>query len=239
MSAATRSAVDAADLGRPVIAGLQHALAAQHLEALVVAVRRTAAGVDLREAPAARADGHRGASMSPAAPTAGSVRQLPVACTRHRVVVEDPAEDVEVVDQHVAEDAAGAPDVLDRRRAGVAAGHHQHLRLADLARVEARLQRRERRIVATLEPDEAGHARLRHRLRAVARAVEREVDRLLAEDRLARRRRAHDQVGVGVGGRGDHHRAHVRVGEDRVGAGDLCAVPAGESAAAAASTSTT
>ena len=45
-------------------------------------------------------------SMSPASAIAGSVRQLPVAYTRGRFVVEDPAEDVEVVDQHVLEDAA-------------------------------------------------------------------------------------------------------------------------------------
>jgi hypothetical protein len=50
-----------------------------------------------------------------------------------RVVVEDPAEDVEVVDQHVAEDAARALQVLDWRRARVAARDDQHLGRADLA----------------------------------------------------------------------------------------------------------
>src|ERR1700720_2881453 len=48
------------NFGRLVIAGLQHTFAAEDLEALIVAVGGAAAGVDLREAAATSANGHRG-----------------------------------------------------------------------------------------------------------------------------------------------------------------------------------
>ena len=101
------------DFGRRVVAGLQHAVAAQHLEALVVAVRRAAARVDLAEPTALRADRHRGG-----VDVAGLGDRRIDEARRVRVhglglVVEDPAKDVEVVDQHVLEDAAGALDVRE------------------------------------------------------------------------------------------------------------------------------
>ena len=78
-------------------------------------------------------------SMSPTSAIAGSVRQLPVACSVVGFVVENPAEDVEVVNQHVLEDAARMPDVLDGRRARIAARDDEHFRLADLARIDSAL----------------------------------------------------------------------------------------------------
>ena len=68
-------------------------------------------------------------SMSPASAIAGSDRQTAGRVQRVGFVVEDPAEDVEVVDQHVLEDAARTLDVFDGRRARIAARHHQHFRL--------------------------------------------------------------------------------------------------------------
>ncbi len=175
------------DFGRPVVARLQHALAAQDLEALVVTVGGAAAGVDLREPSAARADRHR-RRIDVAGRLDRRIGQAAAGRVDGRgLVVENPAEDVEVVDQHVLEDAAGDLDVIDRRRAGIAAGDDQHFRLADLAGVDARLQRGERRIVAALEADQAGHAGALHRFRGADRAREIEIDRLFAEDRLAGR----------------------------------------------------
>ena len=51
-------------------------------------------------------------------------------------------------------------------------------------------QRGERRIVAALEPYQAGDAGFRNRLRAFPSARERQVDRFFAEDRFPRRRGA-------------------------------------------------
>ena len=56
---------------------------------------------------------------------------------------------------------------------------------------------------------------------AGADALDVEVDRLLAEDRLAGAGGALDEVGVGVGRRADGDRVDVLGGEDRVDVGDL------------------
>src|SRR6266581_8760160 len=85
------------DFGRLVVACLQHAFAAQYLEALIVSVRRAAAGIDLRQAAAPRADRDRGGvDVSKACD-----RLIGEAASRRiqrlRLVFEDPAEDVEIV----------------------------------------------------------------------------------------------------------------------------------------------
>src|SRR5205823_8843977 len=61
---------------------------------------------------------------------------LPISCRvdGRGFVAQDPAENIEVVNQHVLEDAAGDLDVIHGRRAGIAAGDQEHLRLADLPR---------------------------------------------------------------------------------------------------------
>ena len=139
-------------------------------------------------------------------------------------VAEDPAKDVEVVDQHVLEDAAGDLDVIHGRRAGIAAGDQEHLRLADLPRGKPIFQRGEGGIVAALEADQAGDAGFCDTSRTVASARERQIHRFFAEDRLLRRRRALDELGVRIGGRADDHRLDARVAEDLLGAADLRAV---------------
>jgi len=202
------------DLGGAMVAGGEHAEAAEDLEPLVVAVRGAPARVDLAQPAALGADRDRGR----VGVAGGGDRRIGEAARRRvhadRLVAEDPPADIEVVDQHVLEDAARAADVLDRRRARIAAGHHQHLGLADLAGVEPALERGERRVVAALEPDHARDLGLGDRRGARARALEVEVDRLLAEDRLAGRRRAQDQVGVRIGARRDHDGIDAGVGED-------------------------
>src|SRR5450759_4231780 len=54
--------------GRLVISRLQHAFAAEDLEALIVAVGRAAAGVDLRDPASTGANDHRGGIDIPDAP---------------------------------------------------------------------------------------------------------------------------------------------------------------------------
>ena len=142
-------------------------------------------------------------------------------CASRRLVLHDPSEYVEVVDQHVLEDAARTLDVVDGRCAGIAAGHDQHFRIADLALRDPLLQRCERGIVATLKADQAGHARRANGLCAGARALELEVDRLLAEDRLAGLRRPQDEVRVRIGRRPDDDGRDGGVTEDGLGGARL------------------
>ena len=107
-----------------MVAGLQHALRAEHFEALVVAVGGTARGVDLRQLAAGCAQRHRGCvgvvrlrrDRRIGQGAGGRINRL-------GFFAEDPAEDVEVVNQHVLEDAARALQVFDRWRARVAADH--------------------------------------------------------------------------------------------------------------------
>lgn len=113
---------------------------AQHLKALVVAIRSTSRGVDLAQAALLRADGD-GRAVHVARGSDGGVGQ-------HRaggaepggfvaIGAENPAEHVEVMNQHVAEDAARYLDVFGRWCTGVAAGDDQHFGVADLAFVHA------------------------------------------------------------------------------------------------------
>ena len=56
-------------------------------------------------------------SKSPASPIAGSTSTAAWAETDAELFAEQEARHVEIMDRHVAEDAAGALDVIDRRRA--------------------------------------------------------------------------------------------------------------------------
>jgi hypothetical protein len=138
------------DFGGTVVARLQHALAAEDFEALVVTVGRAAAGVDLREPPRRVRMVTVVESMSPPRFDRRIGQAASGRIDGGGFVVENPAQNVEVVDQHVFEYAAGDLDVIDRGRARITAGDDQHFRFADLAGDDARLQRGERRIVAAL-----------------------------------------------------------------------------------------
>jgi hypothetical protein len=88
------------------------------------------------------------------------------------------------------------------------------LQRAHFAGVQPGLQRLEIRIEASIEAQQqprAGEPRSRG---AGARKVE--IDRLLAEDRLARRRRGQAVIEVGVGGAGDDHADDLGIGERRL-----------------------
>ena len=110
------------NLRRTVVAGLEHALRSQYFEALVVTVGRAARGMDLRELAADRAERHgRGVGII----GLGGNRRIGQRAGRGingcGFFAENPAEDVEIVDQHVLENAARALQVGDRRGAWVPA----------------------------------------------------------------------------------------------------------------------
>jgi hypothetical protein len=71
-------------------------------------------------------------------------------------------------------------------------------------------------IEAPVEADQHLHAGLAHLGEAGIHAGEREVDRLLAEDRLAGPRGGDHQIRMCVGGGGDDHRADLRIGQSRL-----------------------
>ena len=203
------------DLGRAMVAGLQHALRTEHLEALIVAVGGATRRMNLRQFAA---DGAK-----------GDCRRIGIAGQRgdgrigegagggihgFRFFAEDPAEDVEVVNQHVLEDAARTLQVFDRRRTWIATDDRQRFQLADFALFQTRLERGEGRIEAALEADQTSFSGRVDDLLALARPAEFEVDRLLAEDMLAGSGGALDEVGVGVGRRADEHGVNATVGKD-------------------------
>ena len=92
---------------RPMIAGLQHALRTQHLETLVITIGGAARGVDLGKLAADCTDGHR---RRIGVVGLGSDRRVGQGTGRgidgFGLFAEDPAEDVEIMDQHVLEDPA-------------------------------------------------------------------------------------------------------------------------------------
>ena len=70
-----------------------------------------------------------------------------------RLLAEQEARHVEIVDHHVAKETAGALDIAHRRRGGIARQDGDHLDVADLAGVDAALQVGEARIEAAVEGD--------------------------------------------------------------------------------------
>src|SRR6185436_18767137 len=110
----------------------------------------------------------------------------------------------------------------------VAAGDHHLLDRADFARVEPALERAEARVEAAIEAAEHRHPGPAHLGEAGVDFLQAEVDRLLAEDRLAGLRRGNGEARVRIGRRGDEHRADFRIGEGLFLAHDFRAVARGE-----------
>ncbi len=140
-----------------------------------------------------------------------------------RVLVQQPARHVEVVDGEVAEEAAAGRDEGRRRRRGVVADQVQRFQRADLAGRQPRLQRAVVRIEALVEGDVERLRRPLQRDSVGAQPRQVEVERLLAEHRLAGRQRRQHEVEVGAGGGGDQHRRDRRIGEHAVHAADRAA----------------
>ena len=84
------------------------------------------------------------------------------------------------------------------------------------------------RIEAAVEADHQLYTGLPDHLQAIPDAGKRQVDRLLAEDCLARAREALDQVCMGVGRRADDDRIDILRGLDFVDRADLAAIPVGD-----------
>jgi len=102
---------------------------------------------------------------------------------------------------------------MSRKRPPDTRTYLHQLHLADRAGLDAAAQLREARVEAPVEAHQHGHARGPDRRDAALDALHRQVDRLLAEDRLADARGALDQVGMRVGRAGDDDRVDRRVGE--------------------------
>ena len=92
----------------------------------------------------------------------------------------------------------------------------------------ARLERPEARVEAAVEGDHERHFGLSHRRQALIDAVERQVDRLFAEDGLAGARRGDGKLGVRVGRGRDDDRVDGRVPERLRSVRDLSAVLVGK-----------
>ena len=125
------------------------------------------------------------------------------------------------MDHHVAEQPAGTLDIGDRGRPRVARGDRDDLESADRALRDALAQRGKIRIKAAVEADHERRAGLLHDFEAGANAVDVEVNRLFAEDRLLGASGALDEIGVSVRRRADGDRVDVLGGEDRVDFGHL------------------
>ena len=121
----------------------------------------------------------------------------------NRFLAEQEARHVEVVDGHVAKNAAGAGDVVERRRTRIARRYGDHLDIADGAVVDRLADRGEMRIEAAVEADHQHSIGLLDHGQAFFDALDVEIDRLLAEDRLAGPGETLDEIGVGVGRRAD------------------------------------
>ncbi len=124
------------------------------------------------------------------------------------------------MDHHVAKQAAGALDVGDRRRGRVARQDGDELDIAGSTFGQPLLQGGEIRIEAAVEADHQRDAGLLDPGQRLADALGIEVDRLLAEHRLAGRCRLVDEIGVGVGRRADQNGVDGFVGEDLLGRSD-------------------
>ena len=102
------------------------------------------------------------------------------------------------------------------RQAGVAARQDHLLDGADAPLVDCALQSREMGIEAPVETDHQRRRGFIDDRKALPDALERQVDRLFAEDRLAGPREALDEIGMGIGRGADRDGINVGCGQDLV-----------------------
>ena len=117
------------------------------------------------------------------------------------------------MDHHVPEQPAGHAQVGRRRRLRVTAADDHLMDRADGTARGQITHAPVSRVVAAVEADLDRHAGIAHGLPALLHPFQAQIDRLLAQHRLARVRGGDDQRHVRVGGRGDQHR--IDVGGDR------------------------
>src|ERR1700730_4895424 len=130
-------------------------------------------------------------------------------------LTQEEAGHVEVVDGHVAEQAAGGGDVGGRRGRRVPAGDDELLQAADLPAGHPLAHLGEGRVEPAVEADHDGRVQALDVLPARVDPGQVEVDRLLAEHRLARPYRGGEQVDVGSRGGGDDDGVDACVTEER------------------------
>ena len=122
------------------IAGAQHPLGAVNLDALVVAIGGAARIRDLGDPARSGLHDHRGgvdiAGLADRLVDEGGAEREDL----DRLFGQEEARHVEIMDHHVAEEAARALDVIDRRRRGIARDHRDDLDGAGLARAQTLLQ---------------------------------------------------------------------------------------------------
>src|SRR5688572_32437166 len=192
-------AIRALDARRRRILRPQHAELAKGLDPLVVAEAAATAVRDLAD-PAAGGRQKHSRSIDVAGRLEARIHEAGAArIYLHRLLAHHPARHVEVVDHHVAEQATRATHVLERRRRRIAARYRQCRERADPARGDLTPDACEAGIVAPVETEMQEDARLLRHGQAARRALEVEIERLLAEDRLARAGAGLDQVCVRVG----------------------------------------
>ena len=107
---------------------------AVRLDPLIVAIGRAARIGDLRDlARGGLHDDDRGVDVA-GLPDRLVDQRRPHRADRDRLLAEQEPGHVEIVDHHVAEQAARARDIGDRRRPGIARGDRDDLERADRAR---------------------------------------------------------------------------------------------------------
>ena len=130
-----------------------------------------------------------------------------------KVLTHQPAGNIKIVDHHVTIEPAGDPDIVDRRRAGIAAEDRYHLDLADRPGLHLLPQPAKVRVEAPVEGQHKRHRVLREVIDDRLDTLDRQVDGLFAENGLAGAGRRLDLIGVDVGRRRDHHGIDIIPGQ--------------------------
>ena len=204
------------DAGFGAVVGEEHSLFAVRLHALVVSVAGAAGVVDAAEDAAFGShDDHCGVNIV----QLHDARVYQDGALRHdgfRLVGEDEACEVQVVDHHVLEDAAGDAEVFQVRRGGVAGGDDELLQFSDVAAADALAQGGMSGVKAAVEADLDGGrvwGEFVEGVAALVGAVEVQVHGFFAEDGEAALGGLEDELAMGWGGGGDEDGADVVAGE--------------------------
>jgi hypothetical protein len=115
-----------------------------------------------------------------------------------------------------------------RKSISFSAGDQQSLRLADFSSIETGFEGRKSGIEAALKTDAAQNTRPGHSFSAEACPFQREIHRFFTKDRLTCSGGPLDEIGVGVGARGNDYGMDFGIAERRLDGGRFCAVCHGE-----------
>ena len=138
------------------------------------------------------------------------------------VGTQNPAENVKIVNQHVAEDAARGFDVFSRWRAWVAAGDDEHFRAANFTGNQAAAGVAECRVKAALKTNHASHIGIFNRLSAGLCTRNGQVDRFFAKNMLTCSCCSGDEVAVGVCRRANGNGGYAFVRQNSINRRNFC-----------------